>query len=632
MVGTNGRVALFAGPADTAFRCIKERAELPQVAPIVQRTADTLKNAGGIDLMKDLQAGSWTETSCSAMGEEGGHVVALKLLAQVAEYLEHHKVEDLPREFIAATGDRPGMLAAVLLAASDDIAQLEKNLASFTKAALVMGARTESTTPQAVMEQWQAQGVQIPAAAALRLPVLGCDGRGDLRRCDDLTQQLASLMVVTDTPPSTAGMQESHDSVKRSISTVVPFGCPESTNGRIQIAVDGVRDLPTLNYMMPDVAAIKREVVKRGHSVDVSLPLSFLWLLHDLVLNAALMYLTYLLLPYVSDTAKWSVLWPIYSVVVGTTLTGVWVIGHECGHRAFAGTGGNTLINDLVGFVTHTPLLVPFWAWRYSHHKHHMFTNHLLDGETHVPSHRNGTGLDMSVSNIIGDDAFVFWNVFQHLVFGWPLYLVNNATGGRRTPQGKKIDRKKPVSHFKASSQVFENNQRSMILPGTLGCIAWLCVLAYVDFTLGLGTALFWFWGAYLVVNGWLVLYTWLHHSDKDIPHFSDGHFSYMRGATSSCDRAYPSLINYIHHHIGSTHVLHHISFQLPHYRAEAATEVFRGRYPHLYRYDSRSLLTTLMEVSRYCHYVDDVTGVQYYKSLPQLVAERKAQKAQKAQ
>ena len=119
-----------------------------------------------------------------------------------------------------------------------------------------------------------------------------------------------------------------------------------------------------------------------------------------------------------------------------------------------------------------------------------------------------------------------------------------------------------------------------------------------------------------MVVNSWLVLYTWLHHADPEIPHFSDGQFSYMRGATCSCDRNYPAIINYLHHDIGSTHVLHHISFQLPFYFAQNATKVFRERYPHLYRYDTRPLMHTMFEVSKKCHYVDDVQGVQYYKPL----------------
>ena len=53
--------------------------------------------------------------------------------------------------------------------------------------------------------------------------------------------------------------------------------------------------------------------------------------------------------------------------------------------------------------------------------------------------------------------------------------------------------------------------------------------------------------GPLLVVNCWLVIYTWLHHTDSDVPHLSNSEFSFMRGAFLSIDRPYGKIIN-IHH------------------------------------------------------------------------------------
>ena len=39
---------------------------------------------------------------------------------------------------------------------------------------------------------------------------------------------------------------------------------------------------------------------------------------------------------------------------------GVWVIAHECGHQAFS---PSQLVNDTVGFILHTLLLVPYFSW-----------------------------------------------------------------------------------------------------------------------------------------------------------------------------------------------------------------------------------------------------------------------------
>jgi omega-6 fatty acid desaturase (delta-12 desaturase) len=41
-------------------------------------------------------------------------------------------------------------------------------------------------------------------------------------------------------------------------------------------------------------------------------------------------------------------------------VAGVWVIAHECGHQAFS---SSQLVNDTVGFILHSCLLVPYFSW-----------------------------------------------------------------------------------------------------------------------------------------------------------------------------------------------------------------------------------------------------------------------------
>ncbi|EER10926.1 conserved hypothetical protein, partial [Perkinsus marinus ATCC 50983] len=73
-------------------------------------------------------------------------------------------------------------------------------------------------------------------------------------------------------------------------------------------------------------------------------------------------------------------LWCVYIFWQGVFFTGIWVMGHECGHGAFS---PYPLVNDCVGFVLHSALLVPYFSWQYSHARHHKFTNHITRGETH---------------------------------------------------------------------------------------------------------------------------------------------------------------------------------------------------------------------------------------------------------
>merc|ERR1712078_157503 len=104
-------------------------------------------------------------------------------------------------------------------------------------------------------------------------------------------------------------------------------------------------------------------------------------------------------------------------------------MGHECGHGAFS---DNKRLQDVVGYALHTVLCVPYFSWQRSHHVHHLYTNHMEKGETHVPyvadSH-HGKG-NYAMKNILGEDAFVLVNQVFHLVFGWPAYLLSGTWGG----------------------------------------------------------------------------------------------------------------------------------------------------------------------------------------------------------
>ena len=112
------------------------------------------------------------------------------------------------------------------------------------------------------------------------------------------------------------------------------------------------------------------------------------------------------------------------------------------------------------------------------------------------------------------------------------------------------------------------------------------------------------------------IIYTWLHHTHPDIPHLGNESFTWLRGALSTVDRPYGPFIDYLHHHIGSTHVLHHLNFKIPHYHAREATECLKPVLGSLYRYDDTPVWTALWTVPQTCQWVDGVKGVQFYKTI----------------
>jgi omega-6 fatty acid desaturase (delta-12 desaturase) len=87
-------------------------------------------------------------------------------------------------------------------------------------------------------------------------------------------------------------------------------------------------------------------------------------------------------------------------------------------------------------------------------------------------------------------------------------------------------------------------------------------------------------------VNHWLVLITFLQHTDPLIPHYRAPEFTFPRGALSTLDRklfgdlgAIPAWLGAtLTHGISETHVLHHVSSKIPHYNAWEASAALRQR------------------------------------------------------
>lgn len=81
-----------------------------------------------------------------------------------------------------------------------------------------------------------------------------------------------------------------------------------------------------------------------------------------------------------------------------------------------------------------------------------------------------------------------------------------------------------------------------------------------------------------------------------DVPHFHGKNWNYIKGAFMTIDRPYGKLFDFLHHRIGSTHVVHHIDCTIPHYRAKKATEAIKNTFPEHYLYDP----TPIPEVTVY--------------------------------
>lgn len=303
--------------------------------------------------------------------------------------------------------------------------------------------------------------------------------------------------------------------------------------------------------------------------------------------------------------------WLLYWACQGVVCTGLWVIAHECGHGAFS---ANRAINNATGWVLHSALLVPYYAWRHSHSQHHKNTNNMNRDEVFVPRTKSYHGLQGKpstpawVADSVFEDTPLYhlWNVVAQSLFGWPLYLYRNASGPKYS---------RGASHFNPRSALFRPEQFRQIVVSDLGLLATGAVLAYACWAWSPAAVLLLYGGPYLMVNFWLVTITYLQHTDARVPHYSDDQWSFVRGALCTVDRTYGRVLDVCLHHINDTHVAHHLFSQMPHYHAEEATRCLKRKLGKYYNYDGTNFLKALYTNMKHCHFVEDSGGVLFFRN-----------------
>jgi omega-6 fatty acid desaturase (delta-12 desaturase) len=363
-----------------------------------------------------------------------------------------------------------------------------------------------------------------------------------------------------------------------------------------------------------------------AHCFSRPLSKSFGYVFWDLFLVAVLVYASTFIETLASDATFGPVLggvlrhvlWTAYWIAQGCVCTGLWVIGHECGHRGFA---DSELLNDVVGVVIHSFLLVPYFAWQMSHKRHHSNTGSVEHDEVFVPTlaspEQKAKQAKKDAAHSVGDkehehedEGFVaqtvgtlnrmFYIVIM-LTLGWPAYLFANVTGNLS------YEPSRWVNHFVPSSPIFTTGSAADALNQKLiliGDVALLFVGAmlykFVQLT-SLSYVVYIYFIPYLIVNLFLVLITYLQHTDLNLPHYTDGQWDWLRGALATIDRDY-GFLNIVFHHITDTHVVHHLFSQMPHYHAEEATQAVKGMLGEYYRYDSTPITTALWNSFRDCN------------------------------
>ena len=271
-----------------------------------------------------------------------------------------------------------------------------------------------------------------------------------------------------------------------------------------------------------------------------------------LIINLLLVVLGY----FCIITAPWFLL-PVAWIFTGTALTGLFIIGHDCGHYSFA---KKRWVNELVGHLLMLPVLYPFHNWRIQHNAHHKFTNKLGGGRWKQLQAMVQRKVDIAwvpyrkeVWNLIKPRQRLKYRLFREKI--WWLATV-------------------PGWWYEFNLQKFtlsEKEQRLVRLSRTVVII----FIAYVFFTLIISTGitgLIKFWLVpWLAFHFWLSTFTKIHHASPDIPWKSSENWNSTQAqlcGTVYCH--YPRWVEFLCHDI-NVHIPHHLTTAIPHYNLRKA-------------------------------------------------------------
>lgn len=299
-----------------------------------------------------------------------------------------------------------------------------------------------------------------------------------------------------------------------------------------------------------------------------------------------------------------------YALIQGTLLVGPWELGHQCNHGAFS---SRAWANDLLGAWLHTSMIMPYWAWQFSHAHHHRWPNHVHQGEGACPKvqgqgERQGAMDKVEDSLLsIGPEAWAGGHLVIVLLLGWWGYILFGVSGAPAWGAAGSSLFWAPNGMFPADNpRRLEKQRASMAL-----VVVWLLALAALAALTSPALVASLYLAPHCVCNAWLIVLVLLQHTKDDIPHFGSGEYAEDANAWTlekgvfygTVDRpAYGWLGRVLHHEAGTCHVVHHLFPQLPFYNSRAATEALDAALaargcPGLRRVDETPIPQALWEL-----------------------------------
>jgi len=278
---------------------------------------------------------------------------------------------------------------------------------------------------------------------------------------------------------------------------------------------------------------------------------------------------------YLVYSSPWYLL-PFAWIFMGTCITGLFVIGHECAHQSFT---NNRLVNEIVGTVCMMPLLFPYNAWELTHNHHHATANNLEKDHLWRPLRRE----DVNKMN-------AFQRTLAYYMYG-PLFFESSIFH-----QAYHF-----ILPFKSPRKRLEVS-RSIVFALLGGFVTYKIVS-------NIGSVFVLYVVPFLVFQFWLSTFTYFHHRHpRGVGWKEDADWTKLYGslfATVHVD--YPAWVEYLTLDI-NWHLPHHVSPLIPWYNLRKCTYALLVAYGDKLQRDQFSW-RLWTETTTGCHVYDKEHG-----------------------
>ncbi|KAF2760505.1 oleate delta-12 desaturase [Pseudovirgaria hyperparasitica] len=369
---------------------------------------------------------------------------------------------------------------------------------------------------------------------------------------------------------------------------------------------------------VPDMKVLRSLIPK--HCFKSSFVRSMSYVIRDIILMSMLFYAGLKLTSLAPSISRAAML-TAYGFTQGLVFTGIWILAHDCGHDSFS---PNKKANSVVGFVLHSILLVPFFSWKYSHARHHRYTNHMEKDTVFVPrreSDQRKSLLSRSLELLgYAEDAPVVnaGTLVIHQLFGWPAYILLNAGGGQRSLVTSDRSKSLRQSHLDPGADLFSTAEHPFVFLSNVGIAVVFVALWFAANAIGAYNVFLLYGIPYLWMNHWIVAITYLHHTHPEAPRYEQESWTFQKGVLATVDRDFGFIGRHLFHGIIEYHVIHHMFPRIPFYHAQEATEAISPYLGKAYIRQKSSFIGDLWTTYSTCTYVaerEKASGEVYWTS-----------------